>query len=192
MNYKIIENGLIPVMENRDGEQLVDGRKLHEFLKIRKDFSDWIKSQLKATDSVEDVDFTRFPFKREGQNTWVNTIEYTLTLDTAKEICMVAGTAPNTNGETKKLSKQARRYFIDVEKRHKKFVKVLSKGNSKAGGLNGLLKTLNSVMKDEKLAPWKRAEIIKNVAENYGLILPDEFVNKPVFIQFALNLPIYE
>ncbi|WP_373845681.1 hypothetical protein, partial [Clostridium sp.] len=67
-----------------------------------------------------------------------------------------------------------------------------SKGNSKAGGLNGLLKTLNSVMKDEKLVPWKRAEVIKSVAESYGLILPDEFVKKPAFVQVTLNLPIYE
>lgn len=183
MNYKIIENGLIPVMENRDGEQLVDARKLHEFLEVDTRFNDWIYDRIKKYGFVKDVDFTSFTEKSVKPQGGRPQTEYILTLDTAKEISMV---------QNNEKGKQARRYFIDVEKRHKKLVKVLSKGNSKAGGLNGLLKTLNSVMKDEKLVPWKRAEVIKSVAESYGLILPDEFVKKPAFVQVTLNLPIYE
>ena len=40
-------------------------------------------------------------------------------LDIAKEICMVVGVAPRTNEETKKLSKQVRKYFIECERRLK-------------------------------------------------------------------------
>lgn len=103
---------LIPVSENEDGEVTVNARNVYEFLKVQQDFSDWIKKQLDMIGAAENKDFVTNPFKRERQIL----IEYALTLDTAKEICMIAGVAPRTNEETKKLSKQARQYFIAVEK----------------------------------------------------------------------------
>ncbi|WP_373845594.1 antA/AntB antirepressor family protein, partial [Clostridium sp.] len=111
-----IQDSLIPIYKSKRGNQLVNARELHEFLKVHQDFSDWIKKQLEVTESIENVDFTRFPFKREQISGIKTSIEYILTLDTAKEICMIAGVAPRTNEETKKLSKQARQYFIEVEK----------------------------------------------------------------------------
>jgi len=58
------------------------------FLKVQQDFSDYIKKQLKSIDAELNSDFTCFPFKREGNNATL--IEYTLKLDIANEICMVA------------------------------------------------------------------------------------------------------
>jgi phage anti-repressor protein len=117
-DLKVIENELVPVMKNNKGEQLVDGRILHEFLKIQRDFSDWIKNQLELVEAEEGKEFTTL----KGNCSTVRpraTIEYILTLDIAKEICMISGIAPRSNEETKKLSKQARRYFIDIEKKYK-------------------------------------------------------------------------
>lgn len=62
--------------------------------------------------------------------------------------------------------------------------------DSKAGGLNGFLKTLNSVMKEEDIAAWQRAEVIKDVAEQCGVKIPDSFVQKPLFMQITLNVPL--
>lgn len=98
----------------KDGRQLVSAMELHKNLKVRQDFSDWIKKQLEAVDAEENIDYTRLPFKREGNNATV--IEYVLTLDIAKEICMVVGVAPRTNEETRVLSKKIRKYFIGCEK----------------------------------------------------------------------------
>jgi anti-repressor protein len=111
-----IQDSLIPIYKGKHGNQLVNARELHEFLKVHQDFSDWIKKQLEVIESTENVDFARFPFKREQVSGVKTSIEYILTLDTAKEVCMIAGVAPRTNEETKKLSKQARQYFIEVEK----------------------------------------------------------------------------
>jgi Rha family phage regulatory protein len=77
--------------------------------------------------------------------------------------------------------------FNDMEQRIK--VPTL-KSNSKAGGLNGLLKTLNGVMKEEKIIAHKRAEVLKDVAGQCGIIIPDDFVKKPAFVQVVLNLPV--
>ena len=105
---------LIKITTNDKGQQLVSARELYEGLKIKQDFSDWIKKQLESVDAIENDDFSRFPFKREGHNATL--IEYVLTVDIAKEICMVVGVSPRTNEETRALSKQFRKYFIECEK----------------------------------------------------------------------------
>ncbi len=122
---KEIENSLIPVYEDEKGNQLVDGRRLHDFLKVQQDFSDWIKSQLKSVGAIENKDYSLSPFKKEQVSGAKYLIEYTLTIQIAEEICMVAGIAPRANKETKKLSKQARRYFIYVEEKCRKQHKEL-------------------------------------------------------------------
>ena len=103
---------LIPLRQNENGQVIIDGRELHDFLKVKQDFSDWIKKQLSSVNAEENKDYCTNPFKRERQIL----IEYSLNIDIAKEICMVAGVAPRSNEETKELSKQARRYFIQVDK----------------------------------------------------------------------------
>ncbi|MBN1058507.1 phage antirepressor KilAC domain-containing protein [Clostridium botulinum] len=108
------QDQLIPLKENENGEVIIDGRELHEFLKVQQDFSHWIKNQLELTDSIEGK--THSLLKTSANNGGGTKIDYILTLDIAKEICMIAGVAPRTNEETKKLSKKARRYFIQIEK----------------------------------------------------------------------------
>jgi anti-repressor protein len=108
------EEQIIPLQENEVGEVIINGRRLHQFLKVQKDFSDWIKNQLDLVGSEEGK--THTTLKGSANNGGGTKIDYILTLDVAKEICMIAGVAPRTNEETKKLSKQARQYFIKVEK----------------------------------------------------------------------------
>lgn len=108
---------LIKVTTDDKGQQLVSARELYEGLKFditKGNFVRWIEKQLKNVDAVENVDFTRFVFKDEGNNADIN--DYILTVEIAKEICMVVGISPRTNVETRKLSKQFRKYFIECEK----------------------------------------------------------------------------
>lgn len=123
--YENVE--LIKVTTNEQGQQLVSGRELHETLNIQQDFTDWVKKQLGSVGAIENEDFTTVwhdPFKKVVNfNGNVNSMtrqgysqDYILTLDTAKEICMVVGVAPRTNEETRKLSKEVRKYFIQCEK----------------------------------------------------------------------------
>ena len=108
---------LIKVTTNDKGQQLVSARELYEGLKYditKGNFTHWIEKQLENVDAVENIDFTRFVFKNEGNNADIN--DYILTVEIAKEICMVVGISPRTNEETRKLSKQFRKYFIECEK----------------------------------------------------------------------------
>lgn len=143
------EQELIPLKQDKYGQVIIDGRELHEFLKVQQDFSNWIKNQLELTDSIEGK--THSLLKTSANNGGGIKIDYILTLDIAKEICMIAGVAPRTNRETKRLSKQARQYFIQVEKAW----------NSPEMIMKRALEIANTRVENLKLENTKKAEIIE-------------------------------
>jgi len=101
---------LIKVTTNKNGEGVVSARELHAFLGVGKDFSNWIKDRIEKYELVENQDFEVFAKIGENPNGGRPRTEYALTLDCAKELSMVEG---NEKG------KQARRYFIECEKKLK-------------------------------------------------------------------------
>lgn len=155
-----MDNELIKIV-SKNGKQLVSGRELHEFLKIGRDFTTWVKNQLDLVESSENIDYIRFPFKVEGNNATL--YEYQLTIEIAKEICMIAGIAPRSNEETKKLSKEARKYFIECEKKIKDIQPSLPKTYKEA-----LKELLSQVEENEKLQ--LENEEMKPKAEFYDTV----------------------
>lgn len=87
---------------------LVNARELHTFLASRQDFSTWIKSRIFDYDFVENQDYLLHKFVEQLPSGAKHKTDYHLTLDMAKELSMV---------ERNEKGKQARRYFIDCEKR---------------------------------------------------------------------------
>ena len=134
-NMTIIENNkeFIPVYRTEQGTEVVRGRELHKGLNVKQDFSDWIKKQLKNIEAIDNKDYYTFwyknddPFKKVVEfkgniNSMVrngNSIEYIIKLETAKEICLIAGASPRANKELKEKSKAYRRYLISVEEKCK-------------------------------------------------------------------------
>ncbi len=103
----IIENDLVPVYVTDTGEKVVYGTELHEVLKVKSKFADWIKNRLQDCDAIECEDFETFSkILEKGRPS----TEYLIRLDTAKEMTML---------ERNDIGKQVRKYFIEVEKRHK-------------------------------------------------------------------------
>lgn len=97
-------DNLIPFHKNEDGEILVSGRDLHEFLEIGKDFTNWFKDMIKYGFS-EGEDFTPISAKSNGGRPRT---DYVMTSDMAKELSMIQRTD---------RGKQARQYFIEMEKK---------------------------------------------------------------------------
>lgn len=95
-------------IKQENGRQLVDARELHQFLESKQDFSTWIKSRIEKYCFNENQDFSRFHKKMEANNATM--IEYALTIDMSKELCMI---------ENNQKGQQARRYFIAMEKKAK-------------------------------------------------------------------------
>ncbi len=89
----------------------VNARDLYTALEIKKDFSEWIKTQIKSLNLEKNIDFIATPLKRGIANGGYKTIiEYILTIDAAKHIAMASRT---------KKGKEVRAYFIEVEKNFK-------------------------------------------------------------------------
>lgn len=117
-----MENELIKITTNEEGKKLVSSRELYEGLGYNissGNFTHWIEQQLNNTLAIENEDYIKVVFKNELSKTGQTQTDYIITIDIAKEICMIVGALPRTNEETKKLSKQYRKYFIECEKRLK-------------------------------------------------------------------------
>lgn len=109
LNYTDMEE-LIPISSN-NGQRAVNARDLHSFLGSKQQFADWIKNRITKYDLVENVDYVTASEVYETANGGHSTrTEYALTVDAAKELSMVEG---NEKG------KQARRYFIECERKLK-------------------------------------------------------------------------
>lgn len=93
----------------KDNQQLVSARELYKGLELKIRFSLWVK---KNFDSFEEgQDFTSVSVDTEVQNNGGiqrrELQDYLLTIDTAKELCMMSKT---------EKGKEVRKYFIQVEK----------------------------------------------------------------------------
>lgn len=81
----------------------VNARETYDYLGLaRGQFSRWIKSAIEKYDFIENEDYITIDTDVEG------TKDYIITLDMAKELCMISNT---------EKGKEARKYFIEVEKK---------------------------------------------------------------------------
>lgn len=111
VDLKLIENELVPVYVTDNGAKIVDGRELHAVLQSKQDFSTWVKKRLNECDAVENKDYSTAPqIYGTGNGGHSTRLEYTILLDTAKEIAML---------ERNAKGKQVRRYFIRVDEKYK-------------------------------------------------------------------------
>lgn len=112
-------NELLKIEINENQEQTVSGRELHMFLGIETPYTKWFERMLQYG-FTEDKDYTDknvsvLSEKREREYTQ---IDHIMKLDMAKELCMLAR---NEKG------KQARQYFIEVERDWNRPEKVMAR-----------------------------------------------------------------
>lgn len=95
---------------NGQAIQTVNAREVHANLEIGKDFSGWIKAQIKRADLTEGRDYliTQKGEQRPSGTKWLT--EYHLTIEAGKNIAMLSGTPKG---------KEVRAYFLECERRSK-------------------------------------------------------------------------
>ena len=106
-NFKEGGVRVVEIIEH-DGKQAVNARELHEKLGNKKQFANWIQLRIEQYGFVENQDFQVFNQKVKNSNGGRSRIEYALSLDMAKELCMV---------ENNEKGRMIRKYFIEVEKK---------------------------------------------------------------------------
>ena len=151
-------NELIKITTNEVGEPTVLGRELHEFLGVKTLYKDWFPRMVEYG-FTEGKDFNllknekvRFEGNREVTR---GLIDHLLTIDMAKEICMIQRT---------EVGKQARQYFIQVEKDYNSPEKIMARA------LRIAEKELSTLRLETKVQAQQIAEL-QPKATYYDLIL---------------------
>ena len=85
----------------------VSARELHKFLEVETRFNDWINRRIDEYGFINDIDYLKLS-KSDYTGSGQAPIDYFITIDIAKELAMV---------ERNDKGKQARRYFIECEKK---------------------------------------------------------------------------
>ena len=151
-------NELIKITTNEVGEPTVLGRELHEFLGVETPYRIWFPRMLEYG-FTEGKDFNPYKNVRVGEegNREVarELTDHLLTIDMAKEICMIQRT---------EVGKQARQYFIQVEKDYN------SPEKNMARALRIAEKELSTLKLENKVQAQQIAEL-QPKATYYDLIL---------------------
>lgn len=164
---------LIKVTTNENNDQLVSGRELHEFLKVRTIYTRWFE-RMSEYGFTENVDFTVIAKNVHDETAFGGTrklTDHAMKLDMAKEISMIQRT---------EKGKQARQYFIEVEKEYKQQLLDTSKLSPELQMFQGIF---NAVAKQE-LETKRLATQMENITEIVALNTTDwrrecrKFVNK--------------
>lgn len=106
---RIFSEDVIPVYDTDTGEKVVLGRELHERLKIKDKYTDWMQRMIGYGFS-EDVDYytlRKKPKRQDGTEMPGERIEHVITLDMAKHIAMIQRTPEGM---------EIRQKLIDLEK----------------------------------------------------------------------------
>lgn len=125
---------LIPVNVTKNDEQYVSGRDLHMFLEISTPYTMWF-NRMCEYGFVENVDYMtdhKKVIRADGKVMPQTQLEHNLTIEMAKQLCMLAR---NDKG------REAREYFIEVEREWNSPEKVMSRA----------LKIANNVINEQKM-----------------------------------------
>lgn len=115
----------LPINQNEDGEIIVSGRNLHDFLEVESKYQDWIKRMIEYgfNFGVDYAITTELSQKKEGSRLVTRELkDHAMKLDMAKEISMI---------QRNEKGRQARKYFIAVEKKLKEVAADPYKGLSR-------------------------------------------------------------
>lgn len=102
-------NDLIKIDTNATDRPTVMGRELHKALEIKEKYTQWFKRMCEYG-FTENSDYIMLSVKSETnnpKNPYTTITDHQLTIDMAKEICMIQRT---------EVGRKCRQYFLDVEK----------------------------------------------------------------------------
>lgn len=168
---------LIKVTKDNKGNSVVSGRELHDFLGVNTPYTQWFERMV-GYGFTENVDFIGLSQKSEKPIGGRPQQDHALTIDMAKEISMIQRTDKG---------KQARQYFIEVEKAYKQGQTQYKLPQTFSEALIELAK---EVKKNEVLKP--KAEKYDRYLSNKGLITITEIAKEYGMSGKGLNKFLHE
>jgi phage anti-repressor protein len=175
---------LLPIEENQIGGKTVrtvSAKNLYRALDVKKGFSGWINYQLERGLFDKSVDFEVLSKKGENPKGGRPTVDYILTLNTAKEIAMMTGT---------KKGKEIRNYFIRVEETFLQIVGLKTKAEAETTLFENL-NNLDAVFDDLDKLDTTLSKLEKITKRLYSKSILELYrMNK--FTLKVLNFSIFE
>lgn len=160
-------NELIPIQTNQQMEPVISGRDLYDFLEIKDNYTDWFK-RMTGYGFEEGKDFIGISRESTGGRP---SIDHALKLDTAKEISMI---------QRNERGKEARQYFISVEKEFNSPEKIMARALRIADETINTLKLVNSNLVTQTAIMAPKAEYF------------DEMVDRNLLTSFRDTAKMYE
>ena len=152
---------LCQFIETDKGIKVVYGTELHSALEVKSNYREWANRRFSDIDAIKDEDFQAVEFSTPSGQAKK---EHIINLDTAKEMAML---------ERNDKGKQIRKYFIDVEKRHKQGIVDLEQLNPTTRLMNLLVQSISqNELEQKRLSDEqkKQGEQIKKIEETQTTI----------------------
>lgn len=144
-------NELLKVEVNENQEPIISGRTLHEFLGVKTPYTQWFDRMIDYG-FVENIDFLTVSQKCEIANGgYQNKIDHAIKLDMAKELAMI---------QRNEKGRQARQYFIEVEKEWNSPDKVMARALIMA---NKTIESKNLVIEQQGRELEMKSQIISEL-----------------------------
>lgn len=157
---------LIPINYNGE-EPTVSARDLHAGLEIKSNFTTWFDRMCEY--GFTELDYKKcFPNLESGCNGGQNMIDYQISVDMAKQICMI---------QRSEKGRQYRQYFLDLEKAwntpEQVFARALKMADRTIAKLKDSVKSLSTEvnMKNQIIGELKpKADYYDEILNNPGLV----------------------
>ena len=177
-------NDLLPIINQDDGRIAVSGRALHEFLEVKTPYTQWF-DRMKGYGFTENQDFILFSQKSESSNvTGVKVIQdHVLTLDMAKELSMIQRTD---------RGKQARQYFIAVEKEYNSPEKLMARALQVANKELATLRVQNDQQKQIIGELQPKADYTDRILRSTSLVTIGQIAKDYGMSARAMNALLHE
>jgi anti-repressor protein len=176
---------LIPTHSGENGNLLVSGRDLHEFLGIGTRYDTWF-SRMVEYGFTENVDFILVAQKRttnNPKNPLTEFIDHHIKIEMAKEICMI---------QRNEKGKEARKYFLELERKWNSPEMVMKRAMDYLNHRIENLQTENMVLIQQNNELQPKASYYDLVLQNKSLLSVSKIAKDYGMSAMALNRKLNE
>ena len=164
-------NQLITTLNNKQGEIIISGRELHDFLEVQTPYAKWFE-RMKEYGFGENIDFVVtdifVPNSNGGKQ---NQVDHHIKLDMAKEIAMIQRT---------EKGKEARQYFLQVEKAWNSPEMIIKRAMDFQNQKIALLET--QIQEDKRYTDFGKVVEMSEASVNIGAFV------KIIFDKHGINI----
>ncbi|MEK4684319.1 phage antirepressor KilAC domain-containing protein [Bacillus sp. FSL M8-0256] len=178
-------NKLIPTQQTSEGNLLVSGRDLHEFLEIGTRYDIWF-NRMKEYGFVENIDFLLVVQKRSTnnpKNPFTDITDHHIKISMAKEIAML---------QRNEKGKEARLYFLELERKWNSPEMVMKRAMDYLNDQVDKLQTSNLLLEQQVNELKPKATYYDMVLQNKSLLSVSKIAKDYGMSAMKLNKLLHE